>query len=48
MTTLIFIIEDSPLYSEICSYLDIKDIKNIFYLNKKIYKNKIINFIQNY
>lgn len=40
MATLITIIEDSPLFSEIGSYLNIKDIENIFYLNKKIYKNK--------
>lgn len=40
MPTLISIMEDSPLFSIIGSYLNIKDIENIFYLNKKICKNK--------
>lgn len=40
MATLISIIEDSPLFSIIGSYLNIKDIENIFFLHKKICKNK--------
>lgn len=30
---------DSPIYAEICNYLEIKDIKNIYISNKKIYEN---------
>jgi hypothetical protein len=34
------IILDSPIYIEICNYLQIKDIKNTYILTKKIYCNK--------
>ena len=38
---------DSPIYAEICNYLEIKDIKNIYiYLIKKYMKILIIKNIR--
>lgn len=34
------IVLDSPMYMEICNYLQIKDIKNTYILTKKIYLNE--------
>lgn len=47
MTTLISIIEDSPIFSIIGAYLNPKDIENLFYSSQTIFKNKNNKFYTN-